>query len=69
MALYTQLKHYIQPIMVVYGSHMFTRWHVAADEQTKATKITIGVLYALFYLVSSFGTKRSHKLGAACQYV
>jgi hypothetical protein len=28
MALYTQLKHYIQPIMVVYGGKMLTRWQV-----------------------------------------
>jgi MFS family permease len=29
MALYTQLKHYIQPIMVVYGGKMLTRWDVS----------------------------------------
>jgi hypothetical protein len=41
---------------------IFLRVQVPADEQVQMTKIVIGVLYAVFYLVSAFGTKNSHRL-------
>lgn len=64
MAVFTTLKHYIQPIMVVYGGGMLAAWEVPVEARPLWTKVLIGVLYAVFYLCSAVGTRNSHRLRA-----
>lgn len=64
MAVFTTLKHYIQPIMVQRSDSMLAAWGVPAERRPLGTKVAIGVLYAIFYLCSAAGTRHSHRLKA-----
>ena len=61
-AVFTSLKHYIQPIMVANGAAMLAGFGVAASRRPAGVKVLIGVLYAVFYLCSAFGTRNAHRL-------
>lgn len=62
-AVFTTLKHYIQPILVINGATMLSQWGVEDEQQRQLhTKILLGALYAIFYLCSAVGTHNAHKL-------
>jgi len=61
-AVFSSLKHYIQPILALHGAGILAAWGVPEDQQLLGTKVLVGVLYALFYLCSAAGTRHSHAL-------
>lgn len=62
-SVFSTLKHYIQPILFFNGAAILQRWGVEDLGQQKVyVKLLVGMLYAVFYLCSAFGTRNSHKL-------
>lgn len=64
LAIYTTLKHYVQPIVKVHGASMLRAFGVPADRVPAGKNVLLGVIYAIFYLVSSVGTRNSWRLKA-----
>ena len=62
MAAFATLKHYIQPVLAESGEAMLASYGVDESTRPLGTKVTIGVLYAIFYLCSAVGTRNSHRL-------
>jgi len=64
LALFLTLKHYVQPVVALYGGSFLSKWGVSDSEEAEAKKIFLGTLYALFYLISAFATANSWRLKA-----
>ena len=60
-AIFKGLKDFIQPIMTVLIVYLCVDLQLNEENQENYTKLILGILYAVFYILSSFGSQNAYR--------
>ncbi len=66
-AVFRSIKDYIQPIMQILIVVLFVRYTLNKEEKDFYLALVLGLIYAIFYLTSSFSSRNAYRFQKKCK--